>query len=98
MTNQRQIKQAQRTRRQIALLFDALSNDRTTTDEILRNIPQCLKRMRAFDVVRRFPHMGGDGADKVFQRAKVWPTTRMGNLNPEERERILAALPPRVKF
>jgi hypothetical protein len=97
MTRSKQIKQAQRTRRQIAQLFDALTNDHVNADEILRNVPGCLRRVRAFDVVRRFPHMGGDGANKVFQRAKVWPTTRLGNLTEEERERVIAALPPRVK-
>lgn len=96
MTKSKQIKQAQRTRRQIAQLFDALSNDRIRADEILRNVPHCLKRVRAFDVVRRFPHMGGDGADRVFKRAKVWPTTRLGQLTDKERERIIDALPPRA--
>lgn len=93
----KQVKQAQRARRQISALFDALSNDRTNADEILRNVPRCLIRVRTYDVVRRLPGMGGDGASKVLRQAKVWPVERFGRLTLEEREAILAHLPPRAK-
>jgi hypothetical protein len=93
----KQIKQAQRTRRLIAQTFDALSDDRITANEILRDVPTCLKRMRVFDVLRRLNHMGGDGASKVLRHAKVWPVERMGRLTPEEREAIITHLPPRAK-
>jgi len=93
----KQVRQAQRTRSQIARTFIALSEGRITPDEILHDVPRCLRRVRVFDVVRRFPHLKGDGADNVLRRAKVWPTTRCGQLTPEERDAILAHLPPRVK-
>lgn len=90
-------KDAQRTRRQIARTFDAMSSHDIGPFEILHDVPACLRRVRVFDVVRRFPHMGGDGASNVLKKAKVWPLTRMGQLNDEERDAILEHLPPRAK-
>lgn len=90
-------KDAQRTRRQIAGTFERMSTYDVTAHEILHETPACLKRMRVYDVVRRFPHMGGDGASNVLKRAKVWPLTRMGQLNDEERVAILNELPPRAR-
>lgn len=97
---QKRTRQAQRTRRQIARTFVAMESHVITASDVLgitQDMPQCVQRLRVFDVVRRFPHMGGDGASNVLRKAKVWPLTRMGNLDPEERDAILKHLPPRVK-
>lgn len=95
--NTKQVKRAQRNRRLIAQTFARLTDDQLDVTEFLQNSPTCLNRVRVYDVVRRMPHMGGDGAEKVCRRAKVWPLTRMGNLTEDERERLIAALPPRAK-
>jgi hypothetical protein len=97
VTRNRQVRQAQRTRSQIARTFVALSDGNVHADEILRDVPRCLQRMRTYDVVRRFPRLSGDGASTVLRKAKVWPVTRLGNLTLEERERIIEHLPPRAK-
>lgn len=97
MTTTKRTKQALRTRRQIARTFDAIQLHELNVSDVLHDVPACLRRVRVFDVVRRFPHLKGDGASNVLRKAKVWPLTRMGNLTTEERDRILAHLPPRVK-
>lgn len=88
---------AQHTRRLIARTFVELRDERIDACDILRSTPRHLRRMRVFDVLRRLPHMGGDGASKTLRKAKVWPVKRLGTLTPEEREAIIANLPPRVK-
>lgn len=93
----KQVKQAQRRRSQIAGVFKAMSRDGFDAPSFLESSPDCLNRVCVYDVVRRLPHMGKDGADNALRRAKVWPTTRMGNLTEDERERIIAHLPPRAK-
>src|SRR5882757_3044628 len=93
----KQIKQAQKQRTQIAQVLRAVSNGHVTPDELLQRTPACLGRVRVFDVVRRFPHLKGDGAEHVLLNAKVWPLKRMRVLTSEERNAILANLPPRVR-
>lgn len=74
-----------------------LSDDQLDVTELLENSPACLNRVRVFNVIRRLPHMHDGGAEKVLIRAKVWPLTKMGDLAQDERERIIAHLPPRAK-
>jgi hypothetical protein len=74
-----------------------VSRNELDITDVLKETPHCLRRMRVYDVVRRLPHMGGDGADKCLRKAHVWPLTRMGHLTPDEKERIIAHLPPRAK-
>jgi hypothetical protein len=97
VTTTKETRQAIRTRRKIARTFDAIQSHELNVSDVLHATPPCLRRLRVFDVVRRFPHLKGDGAENVLRKARVWPLTRMGNLTPEERDRILAHLPPRVK-
>jgi hypothetical protein len=96
-TTQKRTKQAIHTRSQIAKTFAAIERHDITPSDVLHRSPACLKRVRVFDVVRRFPHLKGDGASNVLRNAKVWPLVRMGHLTDEERDRILSCLPPRVK-
>lgn len=98
--NQKRTKQAQKTRRQIARTFIAMESHMISVSDVLgitQEMPDCVRRMRVYDVVRRFPHMGGDGASNVLRKAKVWPLTRMGRLTDGERSAILQHLPPRTK-
>lgn len=96
-TTKKRTKQAQHTRSQIAKTFVAIELHVIAPSDVLYDSPACLKRVRVFDVVRRFPHLKGDGASNVLRKAKVWPLIRMGKLTDEERDRILAHLPPRTK-
>lgn len=95
--SKRRTKAALRRRTQIAQQFRALDNGQVHATDILRDVPLCLYRVRVFDVVRRFPHMGSDGAENVLRHARVWPLVRMGDLTPEERSAILTHLPPRAR-
>lgn len=96
MTPESRISQAGRNRRLIALTFVALRDHKLTPAELLESPPSCLKRIRVYDVLRRFPHMGRDGADKLLRKTKIWPTTPLGKLTDEERRTLIAHLPPRV--
>src|SRR5437868_6143347 len=100
MPSKRQIRTAQRTRSQIAQTFRALDNGQLTPADVLGmtgTMPECLRRVRVYDVVRRFPHLQGDGAENVLKHSKTWPLKRMSELSPEERGAILTHLPPRAK-
>jgi hypothetical protein len=93
----RSTKQANRARRKIARTFHDISTHRISVTDVLYQTPSCLQRIRVYDVTRRFPGLGDEGADKVLKRAKVWPNIRMGKLDDSHREAILANLPPRAK-
>jgi len=56
-----------------------------------------LSRCRVYDVLRRAPHLGDKGAKRVLLQSKVWPLTRLGELQPVELEEIKRNLPGRAK-
>jgi len=91
------IKKARKNRAKIAKTFANLQSHRLHATTVLKDPPECLDRMTVFDVLRRFPHLGRDGAEKVLRNAKVWPLTRFGYLTEEERSKIIANLPPRAR-
>ena len=95
--NRKRLAKARRARSQIAHTFAALDNGHVSVRELLETPPACLGRIRIYDVLRRVPHLDRDGAENVLRRAKVWPLTTMGNLTSAERQKLLLALPPRVK-
>lgn len=96
-TNAQRMAKARRTRSDIAKTFDALRDNTMHITDVLASPPRCLRRIRIYDVLRRAPRLDRDGASKVLKHSKVWPLTTLGNLTEEERERIIARLPPRVK-
>lgn len=100
MNTTKRTKAAQKQRSKIAETFARMQRDDITPSEILgidTTMPECLRRVRVHDVVRRFPHMGSEGSSKVLKKAKVWPLTRMGNLTDAEKDAILQHLPPRAR-
>jgi hypothetical protein len=97
MTRSQRLDKARRTRTANAEVYAALIDDRMTVRELLERPPTSLGRTRVYDVLRRLPHLGRNGAENVLVRAKVWPLTLMDELTDEEREQILDSLPPRVK-
>lgn len=88
---------ARRGRTHIAQTFAALSNGQIDARSVLEAPPECLGRIRVYDVLRRLPHLNRDGAETVLRKAKVWPLTTMDNLTEAERKRVWLALPPRAK-
>lgn len=99
MNKTKRTRAARKTRSQIARTFDALSDDQLNYSDVLKNSPAMshMHRVRVFNVIRRLPHMGDDGAEKVLLKAKVWPLKRMRELTEDDRAAIIAALPPRAK-
>lgn len=93
----KQVRSAQRRRSQIARTFKLMQRDDFDVSSFLDSSPRCLERVTVYDVVRRLPHMGRDGANKCLRKAGVWPTNRWGTLSQDDREAIYAALPPRAK-
>jgi hypothetical protein len=96
-TRAKNIAKARKTRSLIARTFAALANEQVHITDILTDVPDCLRRIRIYDVLRRAPKLNRDGAERVLSHSKVWPLTTMGNLTEEERSRVIAHLPPRVK-
>lgn len=90
-------KQANRARRRIARTFADIHAHKISVTDVLYETPSCLRRIRVYDVVRRFPGLGDEGASKVLRKAKVWPLIRMGHLEDSQREAIIDSLPPRAK-
>src|SRR5438445_7205309 len=97
MARTRNIKKAQKTRSHIAQVFAALAHEHITLTDVLRRPPTCLNRVLIYDVLRRSPHLGKEGAEKVLKMSKIWPLTRTGALAPEERSAIITHLPPRAR-
>jgi hypothetical protein len=56
-----------------------------------------LSRVRIYDVLRHAPHLGNTGAKKILVTSNVWPLTRLGELEDDERDEILRCLPPRAR-
>ena len=84
-------------RSKIARIFNAMESGKIGAAYVLDSTPECLRKIRVYDVLRRLPHLDRDGAERVCTKSHVWPLTVMGNLTEEERRRIKMALPPRVK-
>jgi hypothetical protein len=95
--NKGSLSRARKTRSQIARLFLHLEQGDITVTELLGSRPQCLERIRVYDVLRRVPHLDRTGAEKVLRNAQVWPLTKWGDLTVKQRQRILMHLPPRVQ-
>jgi len=95
--SRKNIKKAQKTRSQIARVFEAVAHERVSATDVLRTPPSCLNRLLIYDVLRRMPSLGKDGAENVLKASRVWPLTRVGNLTPEEKSAIISHLPPRVR-
>jgi hypothetical protein len=96
-TSTKRLIKARATRSKISETFRMLENAHVTIDELLTSPPQCLTRIRVYDVLRRCPHLNRAGAEKVLRNAKVWPLTTWGNLTPDERQAIASHLPPRAR-
>lgn len=86
-----------RVKRATAKTLQDLEDDDISLIFILTADLPYLSRVRLWTVMLRAPHFGEKGAKRVCERAKVWPETRLGDLTTEERDRIVAALPPRAK-
>lgn len=96
MNATRRLKTARKVRHQAAHQFHLLETGQLSLHNVLETPPRALGRVRVFDVLRRAPKLGEAGAEKVLRHAKVWPLTRLDNLSPAERQRVIECLPPRA--
>lgn len=88
---------ARKTKTRIGQTFRALENGQLNPADVIRHPPGCLAKIRVYDVLRRFPKLSRDGAEKVLRDEKVWPLRTMGDLTEPEKLRILHGLPLRVR-
>jgi hypothetical protein len=87
---------ARDTRSLIAETFERVRAHELTVRELLESPPACLGNVRVYDVLRRIPKLNRNGAERVCRKAKIWPLWPYGALTDEDRQAIIAHLPPRV--
>lgn len=99
-TANRRLKEARKHRHRVATAFKLLESGEITLENLLTRQDikaHSLAKVDLWDVLRRAPNLGRKGAQKVCERAKVFPHTRMRELTDDERSRIIDALPPRAR-
>lgn len=84
-------------RQRAAQLLERIATGEMSVREVLLKNPRSMRSVRLWTLLCKPPHFGEKGVKKSLEEAEVWPTTRLGNLTQAERERVVNALPPRVK-
>jgi hypothetical protein len=94
----KRLEKARRVRRRTGLSLRALRDGRITLYGALEE-PQTssLRHAKIFDVLRAAPHISDAGAKKILLTARVWPLTKLGDLEKIEVDEILKCLPPRAR-
>lgn len=90
-------KEARDVRRLIAKTFEALERHELTLSELILTPPAHTGNCEIHELLRRAPKMGDRGAEKCLKDAKVWPLTKLKNLRLEDKQAVIAHLPPRVR-
>lgn len=88
---------ARKQRAQVGKMLHKVEKGEHSVREVLRLNPRSMRSVRLWTLLCKAPHFGEKGVKKSLEAANVWPTTRLGTLTPEERSRVIASLPPRVK-
>lgn len=88
---------ARKRKKQAGAMLDQIKEGERSVREVLLKNPVSMRSVRLWTLLCKAPHFGEKGVKKSLEMANVWPTTRLGNLNQEERERVVASLPSRVK-
>lgn len=84
-------------RGQRAHVLERLQRGEFSLREAIRKPPACLNGATLYLVLVSSKGMGPKTAKSVCLEAKVWPLLNMGTILPHTRERILEALPERIK-
>lgn len=87
-------KQRQRTGRALRIL----ENGGVNVIQILEEAPEAYARVPIFDLLRRTPSMGREGAKKILVRAEVWPYDRLVQIPLPTRRKIISLLPERIRY
>ena len=97
-TRQKRLEKARRIKSRIGSDLKLLKSDQLTLIGVLDSSERrSLGRARIFDVLRHAPHVSDAGAKKILLTAKVWPLTKLEDLEQVEIDEILECLPPRAR-
>lgn len=88
---------ARKQRAQAGKMLHEVEKGKHSVREVLRLNPRSMRSVRLWTLLCKAPNFGEKGVKKSLEAANVWPTTRLGKLSQEERSRVIASLPPRVK-
>ena len=95
--HERRLSKARRTRSRMTSELRALSSGQIHITDVLVNPPDALGRCHVYDVLRRTPKLGDEGAKSLCVRFKLWPYDKLSSIPLEQRKNLFAALPERVK-
>lgn len=95
-TAAKRLKKARKRRSQIARAFTRMNDSVIDVRDVLEDPSHVLKYVTIYDLLRRAPRMGPQGAKKILVKANVWPMDRVGDLSHSDRKRIIHELPPRA--
>lgn len=92
------IEHARELRSQRAGVLRELGAGKLKVREIIAGNPSpgCIDTLDVYDILLRAKGLGRDTCRVMFERAGVWPHTRLLDLTPAQRERLLDELPARV--
>lgn len=93
----RRLAMARKRKKQASQKMEEIATGSLSVREVLLKNPRSMRAVRLFTMLCKAPHFGEKGVKKALESAQVWPTTRLGNLSQDERERVVQHLPPRVK-
>jgi hypothetical protein len=97
-TKQKRLAKARRVKSSIGRDLRLLKQGSLTLNGVLEDSERrSLGRARIFDVLRHAPHISDAGAKKILLTARVWPLTKLADLEEVEIEEILECLPPRAR-
>lgn len=88
---------ARRVRSGMATEFKRLREGEVLLLDLLESPEGPLTHARIWDVLRKAPHLSDMGSKRILLIAKVWPLTKLGELEPVEIEEIIRCLPPRAR-
>lgn len=96
-SHERRLVRGRKIRSLMSTEMRALSTGKLNLEDALRDPPDALGRYNIYDVLRRTPKLGKDGARRILVGLDIWPLERLADIPYEKRGMIIASLPERVK-
>lgn len=93
----KRLEKARRVRRRTGLALRHLRTGQFTLQDALEDPEGVLGNARIFDVLRNAPHISDAGAKKILLVSRVWPLTKLKDLEKIELDEIRKCLPPRAR-
>src|SRR5262245_3657908 len=96
-TRSKRLARARKIRIRIAQQLKLVESGELSIRALLRNRnSHSLDRCRIDPLLRRVPNLGPKGVQRILEEANIYPTRRLGNLTPQERDKLEKLLPERV--